>query len=151
MSSTNNPTVASGIPADAKAAACPLTVYYDGSCPMCRSEISFYQVRDGAEAITWVDVSAVPAGIEVAPGLTKADAMERFHVRDGSGQLVSGAAAFATLWTWLPAFRLAGRVAALPGIRHGLELAYRGFLPVRPWLQRRFRAKLAAKAARDVT
>jgi hypothetical protein len=47
------------------------------------------------------------------------------------GQLVSGARAFAALWQTLPAFRLVGRVAALPGVVHGLEWGYRGFLKVR--------------------
>jgi predicted DCC family thiol-disulfide oxidoreductase YuxK len=116
------------------------TVFYDGSCPLCRSEIGFYQRQRGADGVSFVDVSACEFAL-VAPDLSKADAMARFHVRDGDGKLVSGAGAFATLWTVLPTFSLVGRIANLPGIRHGLEAAYRAFLPLRPWLQRR-----AAKA-----
>ena len=29
----------------------PLTVYYDGACPVCRREIGFYRKRTG-EAVT---------------------------------------------------------------------------------------------------
>ena len=116
------------------------TVYYDGSCPMCSREIGFYQRQTGAGGVEWVDVSACKTS-EVAPGLTKERALARLHVRRGDGTLVSGAEGFATLWQSLPGFQIAGRIAMLPGVRHGLEAAYVGFLPIRPWLQRRFKAR----------
>ncbi len=111
------------------------TVFYDGSCPLCRREIGFYQRQRGADAIDWQDVSSISGDACVAPGLECTTAMKRFHVRNAHGEIKSGAAAFAELWTWLPAFAWAGRLARLPGIVHLLELAYRAFLPVRPWLQ----------------
>ncbi len=118
------------------------TVFYDGSCPMCRGEIGLYRGLSGAEAIDWVDVSAnADPAVPVAGGLTRAQAMSRFHMVGSDGRLRSGAAAFARLWTELPGLRVAGRIASLPGIRHLLELAYRAFLPVRPRLQRLFRSR----------
>lgn len=106
-----------------------LEVYYDGACPLCRREISVYR---GRAAATFVDVSDprnTPAD------LSPADAIARFHVRDG-GRLLSGAAAFAALWRATRGFRWLGRIAALPGVTPVLEVAYRGFLKVRPRLQR---------------
>ena len=114
------------------------TVFFDGSCPLCRREISFYQRQRGANAIDWSDVSGVSGDACVAPGLDCRAAMKRFHVQTPSGELKSGAAAFAELWTWLPAFAWAGQLARLPGIVHVLELAYRAFLPLRPRLQSMF-------------
>lgn len=111
------------------------TVFFDGSCPLCRREIGFYQRQRGADAIEWQDVSSLQGDACVAPGLDCVSAMKRFHVRSPSGQIRSGASAFAELWTWLPAFAWAGRLARLPGILHVLELAYRAFLPLRPRLQ----------------
>lgn len=111
------------------------TVFFDGSCPLCRREIGFYLRQRGADAIDWRDVSSISGDACVAPGLDCTTAMQRFHVRNADGEIKSGAAAFAELWTWLPAFAWAGRLARLPGIVHVLELAYRGFLPVRPRLQ----------------
>ena len=114
-----------------------LSVFFDGSCPLCTREIDFYRRRPGAQAVEWVDVSAVE-GDAVAPGLTREAAMARFHVRRGDGALISGAAAFAELWRALPGFRLIGRIATVWPLTPLLELAYCAFLPVRPRLQRLF-------------
>lgn len=117
----------------------PLTVFFDGACPLCRREIAYYQRLDKARVVAWRDVSAPTSRADCPDGLCQTDLMKRFHVMDGTGQVFSGAAGFVRLWRVLPApWSLLARVAGLPGVVHGLELAYRAFLPVRPWLQRRF-------------
>jgi predicted DCC family thiol-disulfide oxidoreductase YuxK len=112
------------------------TVVYDGSSPMCRSEIGFCQRQLGADGVTWVDVSADEREA-IAPGLTTTSMMARIHVIDSAGNVLSEAGAFTTLRTALPALSVAGRIANLPGIRHALEAGCRAILPVQPWLQRR--------------
>ena len=123
-----------------------LTVYHDGACPLCRAEIAHYRRQDGAGNLRFQDVSApdtVPAG-----DLTREAALARFHVRDETGTLLSGAAAFIAIWRTLPRWRWAARLASLPGVQAVLELGYRLFLPVRPhlsalvgrWRPRRSRA-----------
>lgn len=111
-----------------------VTVYYDGACPLCRAEIAHYRGCRGADDVAFVDVSAPDA--DPGPDLPREAALARFHVRDRNGALHSGAAGFARLWRTLPGWRLAARVAAAPGVRTLLELAYRGFLPIRPALAR---------------
>lgn len=111
----------------------PLRVYFDGSCPLCRREIAYYQQCPGGDRLSWVDVSA-PA--DLGPGLSCTAAMARFHVRDAAGQLFEGGAAFARLWRELPGWRWLGQLFGRPPMRWALELAYRVFLPLRPRLQR---------------
>lgn len=112
-----------------------LTVYYDGACPPCRREIDFYRHRRGAERVAWVNVSAA-AEDRLAPGLCRADALARFHVRTADGHLVSGARAFAALWAGLPQFRWLGRIAGTRLALPVLEVAYRRFLRWHPAMQR---------------
>ncbi|MCJ2045510.1 DUF393 domain-containing protein [Methylobacterium sp. J-078] len=112
-----------------------LTVYYDGACPLCAAEIRLYRRAAGAERVAWVDVGAEgPA--ELGSGLTRDAARARFHVRRPDGALVSGAAGFATLWAVLPGWRGLARLASLPGVTALGEVAYRLFLPLRPWIAR---------------
>ncbi len=110
-----------------------LTVYYDGSCPLCQREIALYRRQRGADRLAWLDVSA---GAPTGADLSCEAALRRFHVRDAQGRLYSGAAAFARLWRSLPRWRVAGWLGALPPLSWVLELAYRAFLPLRPRLQR---------------
>lgn len=110
------------------------TVYYDGSCPLCRFEIAHYQRKDVDRQISFIDVSQPEP--ELGSGLTRQEAMARLHVKLGNGHMVSGAAAFAAIWQRVPAWRWAARVARVPGILTLLEAGYRLFLPVRPWISR---------------
>lgn len=115
-----------------------LTVFYDGACPLCSKEIGFYRRRTGADAIDWVDVSRAGPG-EVAPGVTREEALRRFHVMHPDGRISAEGQAIADLWTALPALRPAGRLFRTRPLAALLDRLYRIFLPVRPWLQRRFK------------
>lgn len=111
-----------------------LTVYYDGSCPLCRAEIGHYRRQRGADRIDFVDVS--DAGAPLTCEADRGTLMARFHVKESDGRLYSGAEAFSRIWVRLPSWSWAARLARIPGITPLLELAYRGFLPVRPVLSR---------------
>jgi predicted DCC family thiol-disulfide oxidoreductase YuxK len=113
-----------------------LTVYFDGSCPLCQAEIAHYRKQDGAGTICFLNVSENEQTL--APDLSKQQAMRRFHVRRIDGSLLSGAAAFVAIWSALPRWRWLARLAALPGILSCLEAAYRLFLPVRPTVSKCF-------------
>jgi len=120
------------------------TVYFDGSCPLCRAEIGYYRRKDQDRALCFVDISengAVPPN-----GITQERAMKRFHVRASDGRVLSGAAAFVEVWTRLPGWRLAARAASLPGALIVLEWGYRIFLPVRPFISHFFGRALGLRA-----
>lgn len=111
------------------------TVFYDGACPLCQREISFYKRRKGANGVTWIDVSR-SVDDEIAPGLTREQALARFHVINGERKPVSGGEAFACLWAALPGFRHLGRLFQARPLLWFLNHAYDLFLPIRPLLQK---------------
>jgi len=113
-----------------------LTVLFDGACPLCRREIGVYRSLIPLQPVQWLDVSK---GSEDISSEEQALYMARFHVRQKDGQLLSGAAAFVALWLAMPGWRWLGRFARLPGVTPVLEVMYRGFLHLRPHLQRLLR------------
>jgi len=115
-----------------------VTVYFDGSCPLCRREIGFYKNSAGADQIRWEDISRVLDG-QVAGDLSCQQAMARFHVRATDGSLKSGAAAFVELWLSLKNWYWLGWIFAHPPGIWLLEKCYVGFLRIRPAIQRRIK------------
>ncbi len=111
-------------------------MYYDGACPVCRTEIAAYQRADGGDDLHWIDVTRCEAG-ELGPDLDRAAALARMHVRRADGTLVQGAAAFVEIWASLVRWRWVARLARIPGVLPLMELGYRGFLKCRPLWRRR--------------
>ena len=67
------------------------TVFYNGSCPVCRAEIEHYQHLDaGAEAaLAWSDISASPDAAR-AFGMAPEAMRRRLHAVDANGRLLVG-------------------------------------------------------------
>jgi predicted DCC family thiol-disulfide oxidoreductase YuxK len=93
------------------------------------AEIGHYKKQDGSSQLCFRDISKAEQTID--PDLSKTQAMARFHVRRSDGELISGAAAFVSIWHLLPRWRWAARIAGLPGAMLLLEFCYRLFLPAR--------------------
>jgi predicted DCC family thiol-disulfide oxidoreductase YuxK len=108
-------------------------VLYDGSCLLCALEINQYRKIIPDSPIHWVDVTSPEF---TAPlGQTKASLMQRFHVVQPDGELISGAAAFVSVWEKLPKFRYLAALSKLPGMLNAMEFGYVNFLKIRPRLQ----------------
>jgi predicted DCC family thiol-disulfide oxidoreductase YuxK len=112
----------------------PLTVLYDGACPLCRREIGVYRGLQSNTSVCFADVS--DDTLPLPPGTTRGQLLARFHVRRADGQLLSGAPAFLALWAVLPGWRWLARAGRLPGAAWAMERLYRHFLRWRPALQR---------------
>ncbi len=117
------------------ASAADCVVYFDGACPLCRREIAHYRGQEGAADIVWVDAAncdSAALGID----LGRDAALARLHARSADGSLVSGVAAFAMIWSRLPAYRwLAPLVSSRP-VLSVLDVAYSAFLRLRPLWRR---------------
>ena len=83
----------------------------------------------------WIEVATAPAEILPEP-LTRDQVLARFHLQDRHGRIVSGAEAFAILWSALPAFRFLGWVFRRPFMTAILERLYVSFLKHRPRISR---------------
>ena len=113
-----------------------LTVLYDGDCPLCRREIAHVKglsERRSDSALCFVDISREEDSATYAAD--RATLLARFHVQRADGSRLDGAAAFVAMWRRLPGWRWLARLASLPGMLTLMELAYRGFLHLRPALQ----------------
>jgi predicted DCC family thiol-disulfide oxidoreductase YuxK len=115
----------------------PLTVLYDGACPLCRREIGIYRGLKPLQSdspVCFADISDL--GVSLPPGTTREQLLARFHVRGRDGELRSGAQAFLALWAELPGWRWLALVGRIPGATWSMERAYRVFLRWRPMFQR---------------
>ena len=108
-----------------------VTVWFDADCPLCVREIALMRQLDRRDNIEFVAVQ----GADACP-LDREALLARMHARDEQGVLQSGAAAFAVMWRAIPILRPLGIAAQWPPFLAVLEMGYRGFLRVRPYLQR---------------
>jgi predicted DCC family thiol-disulfide oxidoreductase YuxK len=109
-------------------------VFYDGACPLCRREIAHYQRLDRRARIEWVDITRQPERL-AGNGIAFTDAMQRLHVRESDGRIVTGAEAFVALWARLPYYRVLARLVSRPWRVRLLDRAYTRFAAWR-WQRR---------------
>lgn len=108
-----------------------VTVWFDGSCPLCTREIAFMRNLDRKSAISFIDVASNSTHCPI----DRVQLLARFHAEE-DGKLLSGAAAFAAMWRAIPMLRPDGLAARHKWVLAGLERAYIFFLRHRPTLQR---------------
>lgn len=113
--------------ARAEALQLPLTLYYDGLCPLCTAEVKYLMLRDTDQRLRFVDVQQ--AGF-VSPidGVSMQQMLALIHAQTADGQVLVGVDAFER------AYRAVGIdwVAAalrLPGVSHLARSLY-------PWIVR---------------
>ena len=75
----------------------PLTIYFDGSCPLCRREIALLTQFDAEKKLQVVDCSAT----DFAPvdGHAREAMMALIHARDAAGAWLIGAPVFAAAYS----------------------------------------------------
>lgn len=128
----------------------PLTVFYNGACPICRAEIHHYRsiaMRRGLDTLIWRDLSQEPE-ILAPYDLTPEQAKRRLYTADTKGALYSGVDSFIAIWDRLPGYRWLARLTRLSIIRPIAGWTYdRLAVPVLAWLNKR----RENKASRDDT
>lgn len=78
----------------------PLTVYFDGNCPLCVAETAALKACDRNDALRLVDCSV--AGFDdaavAAAGLARADLLGIIHARDAAGAWLRGVDVFVAMY-----------------------------------------------------
>lgn len=110
----------------------PLTLYFDGECPLCAREISVLRGRAAPDRLRFVDISDASFDPK-STGFTFAQMESLLHARFDDGTWVTGLDA--TLWSWRAA-GLGFWAAPLSWrlTRPVLNLGYRLFCRWRPHL-----------------
>src|SRR3989338_2928530 len=75
----------------------PLTLYYDGDCPLCAREIKLLRQRADVQRLCLVDISVNDFHPE-SVGYSRETLQNLLHARFADGQWVTGLDA--TLWSW---------------------------------------------------
>ena len=110
----------------------PLTLYFDGDCPLCAREIQLLRRRADPQRLQLVDISLGDFNATTL-GYSKETLQNCLHACFADGQWVTGLDA--TLWSWRAAGldRWAAPITWKP-LRPLLELGYRLFCRLRPHL-----------------
>jgi len=74
----------------------PLTIYFDGSCPLCTREVQLLTRYDAQQQLRLVDCS--PPTFAPVDGYQRDAMMALIHARDAAGQWLIGAPVFAAAY-----------------------------------------------------
>jgi predicted DCC family thiol-disulfide oxidoreductase YuxK len=94
-------------------------VYYNGACPVCRTEIDHYRRlagRRGVTGIAWTDITT-RAGLLAPWGVDDDAIVRRLHVVDADGRLLAGVDGFIEVWKRLPRYGWLARLASVGWIK----------------------------------
>jgi uncharacterized protein len=93
----------------------PAEVYFNGDCPVCRTEMTHYAriCAKDQPTIRFIDSMQRPDEF-LQCGLRREHLERRVYLREADGQILSGMPALVYLWSKLPKYRWVSRVVALP-------------------------------------
>jgi predicted DCC family thiol-disulfide oxidoreductase YuxK len=131
----------------------PLTLYFDGACPLCQAEMRNLSARDVHARLRFVDVS-VPGFVGCPSGTDVRALMTLMHATRPDGTLVCGVEVFRLAYEAVGMPGVAW-FTGLPGIRQLCEALYpviarnRYWLPAAPlrWIFERSLRRAAERAS----
>lgn len=110
----------------------PLTVFYDGACPICAREIALMRRLDRQRRLSLCDFSSPDYDVATT-GLAVADLSAIIHARWADGMLITGADVFRGMWEAVGLEFLA-KLSRLSFIDPIVLKAYAWFARNRLWL-----------------
>lgn len=113
-----------------------LKVFYDGLCVLCSSEINHYKKMKGAENIKFVDIAGLDFDAK-KEGLDPFLVHKELHAKDEHGRVFVGVDTFILIWSKLDKLKWLSRLAQKSLVKKTLELNYKVFVKIRPYLPRK--------------
>ena len=113
-----------------------ISVFYDGKCYVCASEISLYMKKDRGKNICFVDISDKNFDPR-EHGLQGRDIHVNLHVKLSNGEIRSGVEAFIAIWEHLPGFSILAKILGNRLVRPLAGFGYYLFTRIRPYLPRK--------------
>jgi predicted DCC family thiol-disulfide oxidoreductase YuxK len=113
----------------------PITLYFDGLCPLCSREIAYYRSRANGAPVTFVDITD-PGFNAASHGIDLSRAHKVLHVKRGE-RILTGVDAAIAIWDAIPGYAWLARLARLPVLYGIMTLGYHVFALLRPYLPRR--------------
>ncbi len=83
-------------------------VFYDDQCSLCNKEISHYKNLEYLHDIDWIPISSSAELLQYY-NLSTDMVLRRIHAIRNDGELVSGAAVFALIWSSLTRYHYIGK------------------------------------------
>ena len=115
----------------------PLTVFYDGACPICAREMALMKRLDRTQRLTLLDFSladfAAPADLAVT------DLSAVIHAQWADGTVITGVEVFRAIWEAI-GLGFLSRLSRLPLVAPLMVTAYGWFARNRLWLTGRSNA-----------
>lgn len=107
------------LPLDARP---PITLFYDGGCPLCRRQVAWVVRHRRSKQVRFIDIRA--RGFDPAPwGRTCDELMGRLYALDGQGYWYAGMDSTRALYAVL-GYRHWVRLSSLPGLKKPLDRLY---------------------------
>jgi len=101
----------------------PIEVFYDGSCPICTTEMAALARRDGGRRLALTDCSPDGFRDAAADAPSRSMLMHRIHARDADGRWLRGIDVFVAAYD-AAGFHRTARVLASPRLRPLLDRLY---------------------------
>jgi uncharacterized protein len=100
-------------------------IYYNGECPICRTEMEHYAslCATPLPELRFIDSTRAPNDLATC-GLRREHLERRVYLRDGKGQILSGMPAIIALWSRMPRYLWLSRLFNLPLIRQAAVVLY---------------------------
>ncbi len=103
----------------------PLTVFYDGACPICAREMALMKRLDKTQRLTLLDFSL--AGFNAPPaGLAVTDLSAVIHAQWADGTIITGVEVFRAMWEAV-GLGFLSRLSRLPLVAPLMVKAYAWF------------------------